>query len=132
MPWCLRHARECRPRGNGARRTGVRRSRWPRPLADLVEPAADGGLIDARDVELRVTNDEDRDTHDVAVEKSGIARDVDTLDVQALGAAQAPQPCERLFTQPAVGPLHQPNADHQFGGRLPTFAGRRIAGGWIT
>src|SRR5688572_28258615 len=98
MPWCPRHARACRRRGSGARRNAVRRWAWPRPLSDLVEPAVDCGLIDARDIELGVTNDEHRDTHDIAIQKSGIARHVDSLDVEALRAAQAAQPCERFIT----------------------------------
>src|SRR5688500_17831345 len=132
MPWCPSHVPACRPRGNDARRSVVRRWLWPRPLPDLVEPAADGSLIDSRDVELRVTYEEDRDTHDVAIEKSGIARDVDSFDIETIRAAQAAQPCQCFFAQSAVGPLQQADADHQFGGRLPTCAGSRTPGGWIT
>src|SRR5206468_4487521 len=119
-------------RDSGARRNAARRPASSGSISDLVQPAADSAIVDTGHVELRVTSNEDRDTHDVPLEKRGVPRDVDTFDVERRPAAEAPQRGHGLVAQAAVGTRHQPNAYHQFAGRPGTFGGNATPSGWIT
>src|SRR5688500_12428069 len=115
MPWYPPHEPACRPRGNGARRSVVRRSPEIGSRTELVEPAADRGLVNARNIELLVAHDEDWHAHDVAIEKRRIARHIDTLNVEARAAGQSAERRERFVAESAIRLLHEPDARHQFG-----------------